>query len=63
LIKTLRKAYSVGAEIPEFHSSFNDGNATIFIKINVIDPIDKKANDSDFPLQYDYEYADGGVLK
>ena len=60
LINILKKAYSVGAELPELPSFLNEGdNATIFIKVNVINPIDKIANASDFPIKINYEYGDG----
>jgi plastocyanin len=60
LINILKKAYSVGAELPELPSFLDEGdNATIFIKVNVINPIDKKANASDFPIKINYEYGDG----
>jgi plastocyanin len=60
LVNSLRKAFSVGAEIPEF-STYSDDNATIFIKVDVINPIDKIANASDFPILINYEYDDGSV--
>jgi plastocyanin len=60
LINILKKAYSVGAELPELPSFLDEGdNATIFIKVNVINPIDKIANASDFPIKINYEYGDG----
>jgi hypothetical protein len=60
LINILKKAYSVGAELPELPSFLDKGdNATIFIKVNVINPIDKKANASDFPIKINYELGDG----
>ena len=60
MINTLRKAYSIGAEIPELPVFLDEGdNATIFIKVNVINPIDKRANASDFPISINYEHADG----
>ena len=60
LINTLRKAYSIGVEIPELPVFLDEGdNATIFIKVNVINPIDKRANASDFPISINFEHADG----
>ena len=60
LINILRKAYSIGAEIPELPAFLDEGdNATIFIKVNVINPIDKRANASDFPISINFEHADG----
>jgi hypothetical protein len=57
LVNAIKKAYSLGAEIPELPSFYDDTDGTIFIKVNVINPIDKKANASDFTIRYDYEYG------
>jgi hypothetical protein len=34
-------------------------NLAIFIKVNVINPIDKTANASDLPIKINFEYGDG----
>ncbi len=44
LINVLKKAYSIGAQLPELPSSYDDDNATIFVKLNIINPIDKRTN-------------------
>jgi hypothetical protein len=56
LVNSLKKTFSIGAEIPELPSFFDRDNATVFIKVNVVNPIDKKANASDFPLQINIQY-------
>lgn len=58
LADSLRKAISIGAEIPEI-TGFDDDNATIYIKVNVINPIDRIANASNFPIQINYEDTEG----
>ncbi len=58
LSDSLRKAISIGAEIPEI-TGFDDDNATIYIKVNVINPIDRIANASNFPIQINYNDTEG----
>jgi hypothetical protein len=58
LADSLRKAISIGAEIPEI-TGFDDDNATIYIKVNVINPIDRIANASNFPIQINYNDTEG----
>ena len=58
LADSLRKAISIGAEIPEI-TGFDDDNATIYTKVNVINPIDRIANASNFPIQINYEDTEG----
>ncbi|HYG00494.1 MAG TPA: hypothetical protein VD815_10405 [Candidatus Saccharimonadales bacterium] len=58
LADSLRKAISIGAKIPEI-TGFEDDNATVYIKVNVINPIDRMANTSDFPIQINYEDTQG----
>ena len=64
LINVLKKAYSIGAQLPELPSSYDDDNATIFVKLNVINPIDKGTNAtylsaSDFSLSGQYQTGPG----
>lgn len=60
LLNILRKANSLEVEIP-FHPIYliEGYNASILIKTNVINPIDKRANASDFPIKVYYQYEDG----
>jgi len=58
LADSLIKAISIGAEIPEI-TGFDDDNATIYIKVNVINPIDRIANASNFPIQINYNDTEG----
>jgi hypothetical protein len=64
LINVLKKAYSIGAQLPELPSSYDDDNATIFVKLNIINPIDKRTNvtylsASDFSITGTYQTKDG----
>ncbi len=58
LADSLRKAISIGIEIPEI-TGFDDDNATVYIKVNVINPIDRIANTSNFPIQINYDDIEG----
>ena len=58
LADSLIKAISVGAKIPDI-TGFDDHNATIYIKVNVINPEDRIANASDFPIQVNYNDTEG----
>jgi len=58
LADSLIKAISVGAKIPDI-TGFDDHNATIYIKVNVINPADRIANASDFPIQVNYNNTEG----
>ena len=58
LADSLRKAISIGVEIPEI-TGFDDDNATVYIKVNVINPIDRIANTSNFPIQINYDDIEG----
>jgi hypothetical protein len=58
LTDSLIKAISIGVKIPDI-TGFDYHNATIYIKVNVINPTDGIANSSDFPIQVNYNDTEG----
>ena len=58
LADSLIKAISIGAKIPDI-TGFDYDNATIYIKVNVINPVDRIAKASDFPIQVNYNNTEG----
>ena len=60
LADLMRKAISIGAEIPEI-SGFDDENATLFVKVNVNNTGERIANASDFYFAVNYQRGPGSV--
>lgn len=60
LADLMRKAISIGAEIPEI-SGFDDENATLFVKVNVNNTGGRIANASDFYFAVNYQKGPGSV--
>ena len=58
LADLLRKAISLGVEIPEI-SGFDEHNATLYVKVNVNNTGERKANASDFSFLINYESKAG----
>jgi hypothetical protein len=54
LADLMRKAISIGAEIPEI-SGFEENNATLYVKVNVNNTGDRIANASDFYFTVNYK--------
>ncbi len=60
LADLMRKAISIGAEIPEI-SGFDDENATLYVKVNVNNTGERIANASDFYFAVNYQRGPGSV--
>ena len=58
LTDLLRKAISLEVEIPEI-SGFDEHNATLYVKVNVNNTGERKANASDFSFLINYESKSG----
>lgn len=60
LADLMRKAISMGAEIPEI-SGFDEHNATLYVKVNVNNTGEKTANASDFYFTINYQSEPGSA--
>ena len=60
LADLMRKAISMGAEIPEI-SGFDEDNATLYVKVNVNNTGEKIANASDFYFTISYQSEPGSA--
>jgi hypothetical protein len=60
LADLMRKAISIGAEIPEI-SGFDENNATLYVKVNVNNTGEKVANASDFYFTVNYQSEPGSA--
>lgn len=60
LADLMRKAISMGAEIPEI-SGFDENNATLYVKVNVNNTGEKIANASDFYFTINYQSEPGSA--
>jgi hypothetical protein len=58
LADLLRKAISIGAEIPEV-TGFEENNATLYVKVKVNNTGERIANASDFYFTINYQGKDG----